>query len=116
VASPIPGCACDGIDEGVAGTKRLPQFKQKLSPGRVSDRQKGHFSMINVPPFLNTYSSVYVQAQKLSSLYQKLTLFQSLSIAFQDFQSYPIVHLRGGYPADVRPQGIKKLLQGLHRT
>src|SRR5438128_2624641 len=54
VASPITGCACWG--EGVAASRRLPQFKQKLSPGRVSALQKGHLSMMIVPPFDGVYN------------------------------------------------------------
>src|SRR5712692_4307675 len=43
----VVGCAC--CSEGVDGTRRLPQFKQKLSPGRVSALQKGHLSIVDVP-------------------------------------------------------------------
>ncbi len=42
--------------EGVDGCRRLPQFKQKLSPGRVSALQKGHLSIVDVPPFVGMFN------------------------------------------------------------
>jgi hypothetical protein len=42
--------------EGVDVCRRLPQFKQKLSPGRVSALQKGHLSIVDVPPFVGMFN------------------------------------------------------------
>src|SRR5947209_10100276 len=39
--------AAAACGEGVEGCRRLPQFKQKLSPGRVSALQKGHLSIVD---------------------------------------------------------------------
>jgi hypothetical protein len=52
VGSTEAAAACG---EGVEGCSRLPQFKQKLSPGRVSAPQKGHLSMVDVPPFVGMF-------------------------------------------------------------
>src|ERR1700680_2246559 len=49
VGSIIAAAACG---EGVDVCRRLPQFKQKLSPGLVSALQKGHLSIVDVPPFV----------------------------------------------------------------
>ena len=44
--------AAGACGEGVGGCRWLPQFKQKLSPGRVSALQKGHLPGVDVRPAL----------------------------------------------------------------